>query len=494
MRSQFKVALVLAASLLLVGLASAQPQLPTFQRGQVLTADELNRIVGQVNTNTEALSGGVARPVDCSSGTIAAVMSDAQPGDTIRITGTCNETVVVDKDGITLDGGESAVIDGAAADAAVILVKGHRNVTIKGLTVRNGLIGIHADGGAAVGLENVTARNNNRGADGRDGDGIRITASVASFAASIRSTNNDGDGIDVFHASSVRATVGSHSVEVNGNGGLGIDLDLGSSFGMRGTITVTDNTHGGLLIRRTSAAFFLGDSATFSDNGGSGVHVGGGSSATLAVQSAEFNSNGGSGVSVSEGSTATFYGAAIEFNNNGGSGVSVFEGSTATLSGAAINGNQGYAGLWVTRGSTVIADNLTVENNALRGIGVFRNSHLELYGSVLSGNGHYGVGTATAGATAVLEKVTSKDNASHGISAHSHSHVDLRSSTITDNGSHGIFAPHNAHIDIEDSTITGNATDIEAGVLSRIGWENSTVGTMICDDSVLTYYDALCAE
>ena len=497
MPTRFLTTLVMVASLLASSQALAQPQpprIPDFQRGQVLTADELNRIVGQVNTNTKALSGGETRPVECSTGTIAAAMSEAQPGDTIMITGTCNEAVVVDKDGITLDGEGTAVIDGGGADAAVILIKGHRNVTLKGLTVRNGLLGIHVDGGAAVGLENVTAQNNNRGADGRDGDGIRITASVASFGGTIRSNHNDGDGIDLFHASSVRATVGSHSVEVTGNGGLGIDLDLGSSFAIRGAIAVTDNTHGGLLIRRTSAAFFLGDSATFDDNGSTGMHIGGGSSATVAVRSATFNDNGGSGVWVSGGSSATVSVGSAAFNNNGGSGVAVFEGSTATLSGGAINGNQGYAGLWVTRGSTVIASNLTVENNALRGIGVFRHSSLELYDSVLSGHSYYGVGVATAGATAVLEGVTSTGNTGQGVSAHSNTSVDIRRSSITDNDHRGIWARQDVHVDIEDSTITGNATDIEVGVLSRIGWENSTVGTMICDDSVLTYYEASCPE
>ena len=205
MRTRFMTTLMTVASLLVSGQALAQPQPPTiqnFQRGQVLTADELNRIVGQVNTNTKALIGGVTNSVDCSSGTIAAAMSEAQPGHTITITGTCNETVVVNKDGITLDGEGSAVIDGGGANAAVILIKGRRNVTLKGLAVQNGLLGIHADGGAAVGLENVTAQNNNRGIDGRDGDGIRITASVASFKGTVRSNHNDGDGIDLFHASS----------------------------------------------------------------------------------------------------------------------------------------------------------------------------------------------------------------------------------------------------------------------------------------------------
>ena len=51
-----------------------------------------------------AHSGGVTHTVDCSSGTIADAMSASGPGDTIMISGTCNEAVVVNNDGITLDG------------------------------------------------------------------------------------------------------------------------------------------------------------------------------------------------------------------------------------------------------------------------------------------------------------------------------------------------------------------------------------------------------
>ena len=48
MRTRLMTTLVMVvAGLLLVGgQALAQPQLPTFQSGQVLTADQLNRIVG----------------------------------------------------------------------------------------------------------------------------------------------------------------------------------------------------------------------------------------------------------------------------------------------------------------------------------------------------------------------------------------------------------------------------------------------------------------
>ena len=362
MRTRVTTMLMMVASLLVSGQAMAQPQLPTFQPGDVLRAGDLNRIVEQVKKNMPASGGdggGATHTVDCSSGTIAAAMSQAQPGDTLMITGTCSESVVVDKDGITLDGGGSAVIDGSGVDASVIAVIGHQNVTIKGLTVQNGLNGIYIAQGAAAWLENVTAQDSRFQSGYRSGSGIVVNGSSSVLlTGTIVAKDNAWNGI-VVYSGSIADVVGEASViegmrfprtsiQASGNGeGIGIygGSDFAAWTGV--AVTATDNTYTGLQVSRTSAAFFYSSTAVFNDNGGSGVYVNIGSSARFAVDSGEFN-------------------------NNGGSGVAVFEGSTATLSNGTISGNRGYAGLWITRGATVVASNLTVENNVHRGIGVYR--------------------------------------------------------------------------------------------------------------------------
>ena len=72
MRTRLMTTLVMVASLLLVsGQALAQPQLPTFQSGDVLRADQLNRIVEQVKKNASASGGsgdGATLNVDCNAG------------------------------------------------------------------------------------------------------------------------------------------------------------------------------------------------------------------------------------------------------------------------------------------------------------------------------------------------------------------------------------------------------------------------------------------
>ena len=165
-------------------------------------------------------------------------MAQAQPGDTIMITGTCNETVMVNKDGITLDGGGAAIIDGDGADAPVIAVYGQRNVVIRGLTVQNGRRGVFADRGAAVWLEDVTARNN--------GTGISIRGnSSATFAGTIMSNDNKIEvGIGV-----LQSTIWSENVtlvQANGNPEGGISLSRGAQMFLTGAHKIEVMGNGGL--------------------------------------------------------------------------------------------------------------------------------------------------------------------------------------------------------------------------------------------------------
>ena len=245
MRTRFMTTLMLVASLLVSVQALAQPQLPTFQSGDVLRANDLNLIVERLKAHTNALSGsdGETRMVDCGAGeTIKATMAQAQPGDTIMITGTCNENVVVSQDSITLagEGQDSTVIDGSNDDAAAILVKGHRNVTIKDLTVQNGLSGIKIVESGAAWLEDVTVQGS-RGKEGHDGgDGILVSASASAvLTGAIVANNNAGQGIFVLNSSSVfiasnvvveGVTLPQASLQANNNGDFGIHVLTSSAI------------------------------------------------------------------------------------------------------------------------------------------------------------------------------------------------------------------------------------------------------------------------
>ena len=293
MRIRWMTTLAMLTSLLVGGQVLAQPRLPNFSPGEVLRASDLNQIVEQIKRNMPAAggSGGETHVVDCGAGaTIQAAMDQARPGDTIMITGTCNEAVEVDKDGITLDGGGTAVIDGMNQDAAAVLIKGHQNVTIKGLTVQNGLNNVKIVEGAAAWLENVTARGS-RSKEGYDSSfGILVSASASAvLTGAIVANDNAGQGILVSNSSSVFVAgnvviegvpLPRAMLEANDNGDTGIQVEKNGSFhafsgdSVPTTIQANNNSNGIGVWNGASVQFGGGASIEANDNGGFGMEVG----------------------------------------------------------------------------------------------------------------------------------------------------------------------------------------------------------------------------
>src|SRR5262245_50468166 len=178
--------------------------LPHFNPGDVLHAVDLNDIVDVVN----ALQGETPRTftVDCTAGnTIGQALIQAVRGDTLLVTGSCHETVVITIDGLTLDGQGTTTVDGGGQ--TVITVNGARRVVIKNLTVSNGLDGILVHRTAAVELQGVTAQNNMR-------DGIRLNENGTARLTNCTMQQNGQDGLDVLLNSSA---VLSGTIMSNGN-------------------------------------------------------------------------------------------------------------------------------------------------------------------------------------------------------------------------------------------------------------------------------------
>ena len=500
MPARFLTTLAIAASLLVSGQVLAQhPMIPDFQRGQVLTADELNRIVGQVNRNTNASGaslGGTTHAVDCESGeTITTKMAQAQPGDTIEITGTCNENVVVDRDGITLDGGGTAMIDAAGFDKSAIAVIGHQNVTIKGFTVQNGLMGIHVAQGAAVWLEAVTAQNA-RSKDGHvSGHGIFVAdASNAILTGAIVANSNGGSGIQVWGSSKVGVAgnlfiEGSRmppaSLQANDNGSNGIEVVLGSSFFAfdpdGGTSIQLNNNSIGLGVVSGSAAL-IGDGAALTASGNTSLGVKVIENSTLV-----FNAWGANGV------TGTFRnnGTGIQCGNNsslnvwdsGISGVNI-EITDSTGIGLFLH-NNGTVDSWSPATSlpdTVSPSSHVFSNNGDHGIAVYTNSTLllampsEIRGNSGNGINIWGSAFVTLGRNA--QKITIMDNGGTGVSAGNLDALELHNVSIT--GNH--------------TNLAGDGPDVAMGVGSTLHWWSDTVDvdTIHCHENALVGGNAAC--
>ena len=564
MRARLMTTLVMVvAGLLLVGgQALAQPQLPTFQSGQVLTADQLNRIVEQVRRNADASGasgGGATHTVDCNAGeTIQGKVDAAQPGDTILISGTCNEAVVVNKDDVTLDGGGSAVIDGAGIDRWAIDVTGRQKVTLKGLTVQNGYVaGIEITESSGVWMQDVTVRNTRRGKYGSDGTGIFVGhASSVVLTGAIVADGNAGNGIMVWQSGNALAlgnftprevTYPRASIQANGNGEHGIFVAGSSSFaafsnfGDNTTIHAKTNTYSGISVQVSSSMIVAGGTdLEATNNKGNGLEVGGASSAQYWGRAAEsrtasglFDSNGGAGISVWGSSSFNVWDDGVAVNitstNNAWRGLDIWGGSDAGFNSPAsepisklvFNGN-GAEGIEVG-GNATLYSRLPSEmrNNAYEGVGIWAGGHVGLEASTIADNTGKGIAAATNTAlwlttsrianngadgievgnnsTAHFYDVTITANGGHGIAAYNHAFVQAyedAGSSITGNGGHGINAWNGVSIQLHKATITGNTNDdVNASFGSRFHfYGGGIIGDIYCDASVLSIGDWVCPD
>src|SRR5262245_39065384 len=100
-------------------------------------------------------AAGTVKTVDCASGKrLAEALEKADPGDILRINGTCHERVIIRIDQITLQGAHAAVLDGDAVPGnsftGVVRIEGAQGVVLSGLTIRNGgSNGVTGQAGAA---------------------------------------------------------------------------------------------------------------------------------------------------------------------------------------------------------------------------------------------------------------------------------------------------------------------------------------------------------
>jgi hypothetical protein len=164
----------------------------------------------------------------------------ARPNDTIKFHGTCYESVVIDKDGLTLRGVGGATIDGSKSPSeAVVLVDGARNVTLTGFTVQNGSDqGVLLTHQSQAILKDLTAQTN--GTVGLSVDRSHLDV------INLNLDHNRTGGMDAYTGSTV---VARGRLSADRNGGDGIAVNGKSFFELRGaTVTASHNAGSGISI------------------------------------------------------------------------------------------------------------------------------------------------------------------------------------------------------------------------------------------------------
>lgn len=260
------------------------------------------------------------KKVKCDKGqTLTDALKKAKPGDTLQVTGTCQERVTITTDRLTLDGGGSAVLDGGGGGPTefegVVTIDGAHGVTLMGLIVQNGPgEGILGQRGAALAVQQTTVQQN-------------ATTGIAVA---------DGSTADLTDCT------------IHGNG-FGIDVFTSSSAILRGTININQNKGNGAEVNGQSILEIRGAQVQMNDNGGIGLVAGSGQVAIF-------------GFSASQGSTLTA-------NGNGDSGI-IIGGSQLIIFGSGANiitaSNNGVAGILVGAGfitSPFGAGKFVIENN-----------------------------------------------------------------------------------------------------------------------------------
>jgi hypothetical protein len=180
--------------------------------------------------------------VNCGSNdTIAGALEKTEPGDTVRITGVCNEKVTIRIDRITLAGAGGAVIQGGSVPQGVeldglVTIDGARGVVIRDLTIqRSRAEGIFATRGAAFRIENVIVQDN-------AGAGVRAASSVIDVAGCTSRRNSAG--FDLFNGTQVTF---QGNISANDNQDVGIFLGGASTSEVRGARIEANNNNSGVV-------------------------------------------------------------------------------------------------------------------------------------------------------------------------------------------------------------------------------------------------------
>lgn len=263
----------------------------------------LSTSVGRAESDTHTLTCGPEK-------TIGQAIKTLKPGDTLLVSGTCNENLALGQEvaRITLDGQGTATINRDSSANAVM-------VTGRGITIRGFVI----TGGAPQAVS-VT-----------DGGSALIDGNTIQFA--------DRNGIAVFRNSS--ADIINNTIQYNPLAGIAIQSNSSARIGWFGPPnnrvsapnTIQNNGAQGVQVYRESSAQIF--SNTIQNNGSHGVFVDRNSQAEIAA--CTITGNGGDGIlgmrnaGVDIGTDAT--GATPQFDDNTNTGTNAGWGVRCTIDG-----------------------------------------------------------------------------------------------------------------------------------------------------------------
>ena len=262
----------------------------------VFSAEQAPAMGASQANNKTAARASWRRTVRCDRGhRLARALRHAKPGSTIRVRGTCVESVRIKRDNLTLVGVGNARIDGSSAPSeAVVLIDGARGFTLKNLTVQNGSDqGVLATHQAQGVLRNVTVTQS--GTVGLAVDRSHLDLVDVTLEA------NGTSGMDAFSGSTV---VAFGDIAATNNGGDGLVANGKTFFEIRGAmVNASQNQGSGISIINDSRLQIFsfpeaqGSTITASNNGFAGIGLPG---SELSVVGAQFFGSGANVITASD--------------------------------------------------------------------------------------------------------------------------------------------------------------------------------------------------
>jgi parallel beta-helix repeat protein len=267
----------------------------------------------------------LTRSIDCATRSIGATLPKLQPGDTLLVTGVCNENVaIVGLLGpITLDGQGSATIAAPNPANAAISVQVPGGVTIQGFTITGGGDGIDVTNSVAAFIKGNVIQQST-------GEGIAVLRTSFAQIIGNRIRNNAADGI--FVADNSFAVIDGNTIQQSGADGILVNRHADARIVNN---TIENSAGNGIQVLETSYArigfnFFDDPSPRpniIQNNGNFGVAVVLGASASILANTILTNTL--AGVTVGRGAHALI--ASNDIAGNAQDGIRVFQMASVTL-------------------------------------------------------------------------------------------------------------------------------------------------------------------
>ena len=300
--------------------------------------------------------------VDCNAGqTISQALKqgDERKPLVVVVKGTCNESVRIGRDDVTLQGDPVAggTVHGPDAGVNTIDILASR-ASIENLTVTGGRVGIQVQDSHGAAIVDTLIQQTAL-------DGMRIFAGDADVTGCMVQQTG-GAGILVNRGSVLRLATS----QVRDNPGIGISTEANSTLAVNGS--------------------------TISHNGGNGIDLGRGSQGTIGTSTISDNGTDankpGNGVSA-WGASGAHIGGDNVISGNREHGVIMAGGSTAYIFNNTITGNGGH-GIMGYFAATLVIDNGTVSNNNGNGIDCTADCSAQVVGATVQGNAGSGINLA----------------------------------------------------------------------------------------------------